>query len=148
MSPGFPEAPLRDTLPMCHSPLRHGLRQATHNTLGFGGTWSPIYSETGLPQGQVPGCPPPADVPDSHSSLREKYTWYEEEENTDSVCPSFECSVKVKYIWTEKNYSHSLAALAKCENALVWAHVHCHCDRHRHCSAYVNTEMQKCFLII
>jgi hypothetical protein len=35
MSPGFPEAPLRDTLPMCHSPLRHGLRQATHNTLGL-----------------------------------------------------------------------------------------------------------------
>jgi hypothetical protein len=38
MSPGFPEAPLRDTLPMCHSPLRHGLRQATHNTLRFS-TW-------------------------------------------------------------------------------------------------------------
>jgi hypothetical protein len=24
MLPGFPEAPLRDTLPMCHSPLQHG----------------------------------------------------------------------------------------------------------------------------
>jgi hypothetical protein len=30
---------------------------------------SPTYSETDLPQGQVPGYPPPADVPGSHSSL-------------------------------------------------------------------------------
>jgi hypothetical protein len=41
MSPGFPEAPLRDTLPMCHSPIRHGLRQASHNTLGLG-SWSTV----------------------------------------------------------------------------------------------------------
>jgi hypothetical protein len=41
MLPGFPEAPLRDTLPMCHSPLQHILRQATHNTLGLG-SWSTV----------------------------------------------------------------------------------------------------------
>jgi hypothetical protein len=35
---------------------------------GFG-PGSPTYSETDLPQGQVPGYPPPADVPGSHSSL-------------------------------------------------------------------------------
>jgi len=33
------------------------------------GPQSPIYSETDLPQGHVPGYPPPADVPGSHSSL-------------------------------------------------------------------------------
>jgi hypothetical protein len=33
------------------------------------GPRSPTYSETDLPQGQVPGYPPPADVPGSHSSL-------------------------------------------------------------------------------
>jgi hypothetical protein len=32
----FPRGSVRDTLPMCHSPLQHGLRQATHNTLGLG----------------------------------------------------------------------------------------------------------------
>jgi hypothetical protein len=26
---------------MCHSPLQHGLRQATHNTLGLG-SWSTV----------------------------------------------------------------------------------------------------------
>jgi hypothetical protein len=37
---------------------------------GWGvGPRSPTYSETDLPQGQVPGYPPPADVPGSHSSL-------------------------------------------------------------------------------
>jgi hypothetical protein len=30
-----------DTLPMCHSPLQHGLRQATHNTVGLG-SWSTV----------------------------------------------------------------------------------------------------------
>jgi hypothetical protein len=40
---------------------------------GWGvGQWSPTYSETDLPQGQVPGYPPTADVPDSHSSLGER----------------------------------------------------------------------------
>jgi hypothetical protein len=38
---GFPEAPLRGTLPMCHSPLRHGLMEATHNTLWMG-SWSTV----------------------------------------------------------------------------------------------------------
>jgi hypothetical protein len=33
------------------------------------GPRSPTYSETDLPQGQVPGYPPSADVPGSHSSL-------------------------------------------------------------------------------
>jgi hypothetical protein len=32
----FPRGSVRDTSPMCHSPLQHGLRQATHNTLGLG----------------------------------------------------------------------------------------------------------------
>jgi hypothetical protein len=41
MLPGFPEALLRGTLPMCHSPLRHGLRQATHNILGLV-SWSTV----------------------------------------------------------------------------------------------------------
>jgi hypothetical protein len=37
---------------------------------GWGvGPRSPTYSETDLPQGQVPGYPPPADVPGSHSSV-------------------------------------------------------------------------------
>jgi hypothetical protein len=37
---------------------------------GWGdGPRSPTYSETDLPQGQVPGYPPPADLPGSHSSL-------------------------------------------------------------------------------
>jgi hypothetical protein len=37
---------------------------------GWGvGPRSPTYSEADLPQGQVPGYPPPADVPGSHSSL-------------------------------------------------------------------------------
>jgi hypothetical protein len=41
ISPGFAEAPLSDTLPMCHSPLQHRLRQATHNTTGLG-CWSTV----------------------------------------------------------------------------------------------------------
>jgi hypothetical protein len=37
---------------------------------GWGvGPRSSTYSETDLPQGQVPGYPPPADVPGSHSSF-------------------------------------------------------------------------------
>jgi hypothetical protein len=37
---------------------------------GWGvGPRSPTYLETDLPQGQVPGYQPPADVPGSHSSL-------------------------------------------------------------------------------
>jgi hypothetical protein len=37
---------------------------------GWGvGPRSPTYSETDLTQGQVPGYPPPADVPGNHSSL-------------------------------------------------------------------------------
>jgi hypothetical protein len=44
---------IRDTSPMCHAPLRHGLRQAIHNTLGLG-SWSTVsysvYSETDLPR--------------------------------------------------------------------------------------------------
>jgi hypothetical protein len=46
---------VKDTSPMCHAPLQHGLRRATHNTLGLG-SWSMVpyslYSETDLPLGQ------------------------------------------------------------------------------------------------
>jgi hypothetical protein len=55
MPPCFPEVPLK-----------------THHPTPWGwgvGPRSPIYSETDLPQGQVPGYPPPADVPGSRSSL-------------------------------------------------------------------------------
>jgi hypothetical protein len=38
----------------------------TKTPLSWGvGQWSPTYSETDLPQGQVPGYPPPADVPEA-----------------------------------------------------------------------------------
>jgi hypothetical protein len=37
---------------------------------GWGvGPRSPTYSETDLPQGQVPGYPPPGDMPGSHLGL-------------------------------------------------------------------------------
>jgi len=49
---------------MCHSPLRHRLRLATPNTLGLG-SWSTVSY---FIQRQVPGYPPPADVPGGHSS--------------------------------------------------------------------------------
>ena len=53
---------------MCHSPLHHRLRQATHNTLGLG-SWSTVsYYRDRHSQVHIPGYPPPADVPDSHSS--------------------------------------------------------------------------------
>jgi hypothetical protein len=55
---------------MRHSPLQHGLMQATHNTLGLG-RWSTVsYLFRDRPAtGTVPGYLPPADAPDSHSSL-------------------------------------------------------------------------------
>jgi hypothetical protein len=37
----FPRGSVKNTLTMCHSPLRHGLRQDTHNTLGLG-SWSKV----------------------------------------------------------------------------------------------------------
>jgi hypothetical protein len=37
----FPGGSIKDTSPMCNSPLRHGFRQATHNTLGLG-SWSTV----------------------------------------------------------------------------------------------------------
>jgi hypothetical protein len=41
---------------------------------GWGvGPRSPTYSEADLPQGQVPGYPPTADVPGSHSSLGQQF---------------------------------------------------------------------------
>jgi hypothetical protein len=49
----FNRGSVRDTSRMCHAPLQHRLRQATHNTLGLG-SWSTVsysvYSETDLPQ--------------------------------------------------------------------------------------------------
>jgi hypothetical protein len=65
----FPRGSVENTSPMCHSPLQHRLRQATHNTLGL--VHGLLFnSETGLPYGQVFGYPPPADVPGSRSSPR------------------------------------------------------------------------------
>jgi hypothetical protein len=37
----FPGGSVKDTSPMCHSPLRHGLRQATYNNLALG-SWSTV----------------------------------------------------------------------------------------------------------
>jgi hypothetical protein len=54
---------------MCHSPLQHGLRQVTHKNLWLG-SWSTVsyLFRDRSAQGQVPGYPPPADVPGGHSS--------------------------------------------------------------------------------
>ena len=70
---------------MCHSPLQHGLRQATHNTLGLG-RWSTVSLFRDRPAiGQVPDYPPPVDVPGSHSSLGEPLVYF-------SFIHSFICS--------------------------------------------------------
>jgi hypothetical protein len=59
---------------------------------GWGvGPWSPTYLETDLPQGQVPGYPPPADVPGSHSSLGllSLNVVSPEKDQTDLLCTRF-----------------------------------------------------------
>ena len=70
MSPSFPRGSVRDTSPTCHSPLQHGLRQATHNTsvLGSWSTVSYLFRDRPVTW-QVPGYPPPTNVPGSQSSL-------------------------------------------------------------------------------
>jgi hypothetical protein len=50
-----PRGSVKDTSPMCHAPLQHGLRQAIHNTLGLGSWFTvsySLYSEIDLPHRQ------------------------------------------------------------------------------------------------
>jgi hypothetical protein len=59
-----PRGSVKNTSPMCHSPLRHGLRQATHNTLWLG-SWSAVsylFRDRHATRTGPPGYPPPSDV--------------------------------------------------------------------------------------
>ena len=65
----FPRGSLKDTSPMCHSPLQHRLKQATHNALGLG-IWSTVsYLFIDRPATRTGPRLSPADMPRSHSSL-------------------------------------------------------------------------------
>jgi hypothetical protein len=71
MSHGFPEAPLKTHHPCTIHSFSTDYGKPQIPPCGWrDGLLSNIYSETDLPQGQVTGYPPSADVPGSHSSAR------------------------------------------------------------------------------
>jgi hypothetical protein len=67
----FPRGSVQTHHPCAIHPFSTDEGKPHMTPLGWGvGPRSPTYSETDLPQGRIPGYPPPADVPGSHSSLR------------------------------------------------------------------------------